>query len=234
MLYDLHIDLRMYFCPPMNDRGRGITLTRRIQLPFPPFNGLSLTGSTIDVVPMPEGFTLNSVVWDCDRSRFTAYTEMSQHDFPIASIPDELNAWIDRGWRLGSSADVFDDAHDSGGGDEEVETTDSPRDDFEPADEEDAWPMLPPRKRPKEFNKLFRALIRLMCEAHNAESRAYAMWRTQRFYSDEELKKSESSVARRFKDAESEFYEMTIDEQIEWRKRICRNYPRLDRILAKA
>lgn len=233
-LYELHIDLRMCYCPPMDDRGQGITLRRKVELPFPPFNGLAIAGSALDVCPMPEGFVLKSVVWDCDRSRFTASTQMAHHDLPIAFILDDLSLWCERGWRLGSSADDFPDEYEVGGGQAVPDVDEATPSDEWIEDDENALAKLSPRKRPKEFNKMFRALIRMMCETRNATGRAYAMWKTQRFYSEDDLKTDESPSAVKFKDAEFEFSQMAFEEQYEWREQICKNYPRLDRMLRDA
>ena len=232
-MFNLQLDLVMFFTPPMEQHGKGIRLTRTLQLPFAPFNDLCITGFTIDTHPMPEGFCLKSVVWDVDRSRFTAETFFIQ-DLPIALIADEIQSWIDIGWDLGSHTDDFPDVYDDSDSlDQEEAAEDEASKADESVDDMDDWQKLSPRNRPKEFNKSFRALIRVMCETHNDTEKAYAMWKTKRFFSDEEVKSDTSPAARQFADATREYLQMPFDAQWDWRERVCRTYPRFERVMSK-
>ena len=94
-MFKLELDLLLYFVPPMDERGQGIRLTRSLELPFPPINGLYLSGIAMDDPPTPMGCRINDLTWDLDRQVFMATTQLTNHDFPIATIPDEIGSWID-------------------------------------------------------------------------------------------------------------------------------------------
>ena len=71
-----------------------------------------------------------------------------------------------------------------------------------------------------------------MARLHNNESTAYAIDRTKMFF-DEERLKEESKAAIRFRDAQNESSDMTWDQQYDWREKVLRTHPRLDRIVAE-
>jgi hypothetical protein len=226
-MFKLELDLLLYFIPPMDERGQGIRLTRSLELPFPPTNGLHLAGITMDDPPSPLGFRINGVTWDLDRQVFMATTQLIDHNLPIAAIPDEIANWIERGWRLGSYEDAYKQPEETE--DDSSEITTESVDDW---DEDDRLPTMNPRSRPRAFNKFFRALVREMARLHNNESAAYAIDRTKMFF-DEERLKEESKAAIRFRDAQNEFSDMTWDQQYDWREKVLRTHPRLDRIVAE-
>ena len=100
--FRLEFDLSIFFVPPMDDHGPGIRLTRSFELPFPPTEGLCLNGAAFNPhSPSSEDFPVKGVTWDMDRRIFLAGIVLVCQDHPIESIPDELRAWIERGWRLG-------------------------------------------------------------------------------------------------------------------------------------
>lgn len=45
-----------------------------------------------------------------DRQVFGAKTSMTNVDLPLAFMPDDIRAWLDRGWRLGSYTVVYEGA----------------------------------------------------------------------------------------------------------------------------
>ncbi len=236
-MFDLQLDLKMYFIPPMDENGNAIRLTRKLNLPFPPYDDVRIYDASIDPYPMFEGTPLKNVVWDMSRSRFTADTYFIQHDTPLIDIPGELAAWIQLGWRLGSYLDdMVDDVpdpfaeHDDDLNAAELESTAVGT---EPEIDE-VIPTLPARKRPKEFNKLFNSLIRVVAEERSGTATVYAMWKTKRLFTEEQLKDNESKAAKQFRDAIAEFQLMTHAQRFEWSDKVCQYLPRIERVVAEA
>jgi hypothetical protein len=230
-MFLLELDVTLYFVPPMADRGPGFLVTRTLELPFPPVDGLFITGIALHEQPMAEGFKLDDVTWDLDRQRFLASTSLTSHDFPIAEIPLLIGEWIDRGWRLGSYEDAYA---------EEVEYKHDPSllepvVDFSAEEEEivGGWPTMSPRSRPPQFNRFLRALAREMAAIYNNSGVAYAMYQTQFFFTEEQLKDNKSRAATKFRDARCEFDRMTFDQQYDWREKLLRKRPRRRRNAAK-
>ena len=220
-MFKLELDLLLYFIPPMDERGQGIRLTRLLELPFPPTNGLHLAGIALDDPPCPLGFRINDLTWDLDRQVFMATTHLTIQNDPIATIPYEIGSWIDRGWRLGSYEDAYEQPEDTEDDSSEV-TTES----VDEWDEDNRLPTMNPRSRPRVFNKFLRALVREMARLRNNESIAYAIDRTKMFF-DEKRLKEDSKAAIRFRDAQNEFSAMTWDQQYDWREKVIRTHPRL-------
>jgi hypothetical protein len=229
VVYRLELDLLLSFVPPMEEHARAICLTRTLELPFPPWDGLILTSEALNGRPDPMGYVLKEVTWDMDSQVFLAKTQASIHGLPIACIPYDIRDLLDLGWRYGSVADSYgtDDEQDEHVGldtptDEDAEDT---------WDDEDRLRSMPPRKRPREFNKLFRALVREMASLFNNLPTAFAMDKTKTLFTEEELKKDETPAKKRFKDAITEYYKMSSQQQGDWQDRVIRNNPRLDRIV---
>jgi hypothetical protein len=107
VVYRLEIDLLLSFVPPMAEHARPICLTRALELPFPPWDGLILTSEALNGRPDPMGFVLKEVTWDMDRQLFLAKTYEIIHDLPIACIPYDIRDLLERGWRYGSMADKY-------------------------------------------------------------------------------------------------------------------------------
>ena len=224
-MFKLNLDVRLYFDPPMADHGKGITVTRELDLPFPPTEGLFLGGVVLNGVPIPLGYKIKEVTWDIDRETFFANSSSSLVDFPIALIPLEIRSWIDRGWRLGSYEDTYEK--------EDKRVTRFQRKpiackwDWDDEDEAEKWQRMRPRSRPENFNKLFKAVVREMALLGNNSAVAYAMYRTHTFFDDTELEKDETPAAKKFKDAKSEFDRMSFDEHYDWCHSIARRCPHL-------
>jgi hypothetical protein len=113
-MFKLELDVSLYYDPPMDEHGQGIGLTRIFEIPFHPSSGLYLTGGGLTDPPDAIGFKIEDVTWDLDRQVFLADTSLFSKDLPIAFIPDELRAWMTRGWRLGSSSEAYEEAVYSG------------------------------------------------------------------------------------------------------------------------
>jgi hypothetical protein len=228
--FALELDLSILYVPPMSSHGRGITLTRRVELPFPPYDGLAIHSKQLDYCQEPLGFRLTDVVWDMDRQVFVATTSM-ESQMPLAEIGEDIASWQLLGWKVGSYLDPYTSAADRE--DEDLtETLDA--DSLAAAEvEEEArenLPALPARRRPKAFNRLFRALVRKMAELHNNSAVAYAMWKTQRYFDEEARKECASPAVKAFEAAVRAFDDLSSDEQFEWVERLKRRYPRLDRV----
>lgn len=235
-MFTLELDLIITYTPPMSETGGGIHLTRELQLPFAPHNGLQICGNQMDQAPGPDGFVLKDVTWDVDRQVFMAHTELYSHDLPMADIPADLKSWLDLGWRVGSYADHYEEPDYGDDDDTDEEREDSG--DLFPVDEEFEQmleqPMLSPRQRPKELNRVMRAMVRAMVEVNNDASVAYAMDKTKRHFTDHQLKDNDSREARAWREAREEYLRMGWKKQLEWRERVMRTHPRLDKLVEQA
>lgn len=232
----LELDLIITYTPPMSENGGGIHLTRELQLPFAPFNGLQIYGNTMDQAPGPEGFILKDVIWDNDRQVFMAHSELCSHDLPMEEIPLDLKSWLDLGWRIGSYADYYKEP-DYGEDEKDTNSEDEEDGDSFPVDEEFErtlkQPMLSPRQRPKELNLVMRAMVRAMVEVNNDNTAAYAMDKTKRYFTDHQLEQNDSKHARAWRDAQEEYIKMGWQKQSKWRERVMRTHPRLDKLVKR-
>lgn len=226
-MFKLELDLSLYYDPPMADSGGGIVMTRTLDLPFAPYEGLAIWVKEIDECPEPLGFKLSEVIWDMGREVFLAKSQLSSSGLPMALIPFEIRGWIDRGWRLGSWMDSY--REEIAEASDQVSSSDGPRWDDE---EIDQWMTRRTTNRPADFNKLFGAMIRTLAELHNNWSVAYAMHRTKLYFDEATVKQEESAAAKRWQDARYEFQGMPIDKQIAWQERVTRKYPSLAEIVA--
>lgn len=231
-MYSLEIDLELYFVPPMEDFGNGISVTRTLNLPFVPHSGLLVFGQELDDCPTPGGFPLAGVTWDVDRQVFLAKSKLTVHDWPIVAIPDEVRAWVERGWRLGSFMEHYEDEDGRPEQEDGPEVVASDLTTFVVGDED--WPELlklqatPHRGRPREFNILFQVVLRTMAELHNNPAVAYAMYKTQRFFAEREYRDSdEPAEVRQFRNAQRDFEGIEIEEQVAWLRKVKRKYPSL-------
>src|SRR4051812_9097639 len=107
-MYELELDLQLYFVPPMEESGKGIVVTRTIELPFVPSAEFSLYSSAFDELGSePLGFSLKDLIWDIERKTFLAHTAIVSYDVPWPLIISDVQGWIERGWRLGSYKDAY-------------------------------------------------------------------------------------------------------------------------------
>lgn len=221
----IELDLHLVFDPPMDEHGRGIVVTRRIDLPFVPFDGLQIYSRTWEECPEPLGFKLKDVVWDADRKVFLATTHNILSGFPFATIPDEVRSWLDNGWRLGSWMEHYQQ--------EEEPAAEQPafvgwlRD----VDDEVVEHLhnRPPKKRPKVFNQFMQAMVRHMVEVGNNRPVAYAMDKTGVLITAEDNEvdaKTRAGWHRRC----DEFTRMSIEDQMAWEDGV-REYPALGHLL---
>jgi hypothetical protein len=228
-MFKLNLDVRLYFDPPMVDHGKGVTVTRELDLPFAPTEGLFLGGVVLNGVATPLGYKINEVTWDIDRGVFFANSSSSFTGFPIACIPLEIRSWIDRGWRLGTYEDTYEK--------EDKRVTRFQRKpiackwNWEDEDEAEKWPSMRPRSRPENFNQLLKAVVREMALLDNNSAVAYAMYRTHMFFDETELEKNETPAAKKFKEAKAEFDRMDFGQQYDWRQSIARRCPHLEQFL---
>jgi len=107
--FKLELDLHLFFTPLMQSWGDGITMTRTIQLPFPPDDNTTIGGRSIegDCKP-PLGYRLNDTIWDVDRERFIATTTADHGGGPLAYITDDLDTYLNEGWTIGSWQTHYD------------------------------------------------------------------------------------------------------------------------------
>jgi hypothetical protein len=227
-MFKIELDVSLYYDPPMDEHGQGISLTRIFEIPFPPSSGLYLTGGGLTDAPDAIGFKIEDVTWDLDRQVFLAETSLISKDFPIAFIPDELRAWVARGWRLGSCSEAYEEVAYSGREPEDVPEGVQTGE----LDAAERWPSMNPRSRPPHFNKLLRALVRKMADLYNNWATAYAIDQTMMLFSEAQLRGDRSPGMEKFIVARSKFERMTIDEKLAWREKVIAKHPRLDRIVA--
>jgi len=228
-VFKLELDMSLYYVPPMDEHGAGIVITRTLELPFAPSTGMFLCGTPFSDQPDSMGFKLENVTWDIDRQMFLASTCLFDHGLPIAFIPDVIREWTNRGWRLGSYEDAYEQPEESEP--EEVEDQGSEEVDDE-WEEMEHWPSKRPSLRPPEFNKLLRAIVRAMVESRNNLAVAYAIDKTKRFFDESQLKEGDSPAIKKWIAAQREFGTMPWDDQIAWRDRVMKRHPRMDRIVA--
>ena len=58
------------------------------------------------------------------------------------------------------------------------------------------------------------------------------MDKTKRFYSEEDIKKSDSPIVRKWRNLAFDFDKLPVDRQIAWRDRVTRKYVAMERIVA--
>lgn len=233
--YKVELDLELHWVPPMNEHSSGFIMTRTIELPFPPYVGLSIFSTALDDCPDPQGMRLKDIVWDIDRQVFLASTQLISQDLPIAFIPDDIGRWMEMGWRIGSYQDAYaqDDEYDEGPmGETASAPAEDAEDDWRQLDDKviDGWRKLPARKRPARYNRILRALVRLMAETYNNWEVAYAMDKTKQLYTEKESKDFDDPGADRWRKARNEFFSMSLDDKLQWKRRVESSYPRLDRL----
>jgi hypothetical protein len=234
-MYRADLDLLIHFVPPMDEGRQGITLTRSLELPFPPASEVSIYSKHIDDGPDPLGFRLKDVTWDMDRQLFVAKTYLIISGVPWPLIPSDLRRWLDRGWHWGSYLDAYQEEEE----DEPETLAVKPlqgrgRLSLNDDDEMEAMPTQPPVSRPKRFNEVFGAMLRLMVELHNNEADAYAMHKTGMFFTEEQLKKDDSPTARRWQHENYAYSQMPWEKQLAWCKRVVKNYPTLKSLVDRA
>lgn len=231
-MYSVDVDLVLRYVPPMTDEGRGIRLTRTIELPFPPSRDISVfskdwEGQDFDE---PLGYVLIEVTWDMDRNRFLADTGMSVTGIPIAMIPFEILQLVYHGWKCGSYKDQYRTERKRGR--KRGELAAMPVCDWD-YDEAESWDENP-KGRPKEFKMILHAVVSTMAELHNNCGVAYAMLKTGRYFDIKagDSRSELSPLKRRFLDAIREYESLPFERQCDWRDRVTRRYPQLADIVA--
>ena len=237
-MYSLELDLELFFVPPMENFGNGICVTRSLDLPFVPHSGLSVFGQDLTDCPLPPGIVLEQLTWDIDRQRFLARSALTLQEWPIVAMPDEVGQWIERGWRLGSHLEQYENGEDTQPDASGPDVNVSDLADYVFGDEN--WSELirlqevSHRKRPPEFNTLFHVVIRTMTECHNNQATAYAMYKTQRFFSESQCHgPQQPTAARQFRDAQREFETTSFEKRAIWLRTVKRKYPSLRAILGR-
>ena len=85
-MFRVDLDVSVVFTPPMKEDGPGFVMTRSFELPFPPFDGLSVFGKEWLSFPEPPGLVLKEVGWDIDRQTFLANSSSVHDGFPISEF----------------------------------------------------------------------------------------------------------------------------------------------------
>lgn len=190
--FRVELDLHLFFVPLMQELGDGITLTRTLDLPFPPNSKIMIGGRSIegDCIP-PLGYRLSDILWDVDRETFLAKTVTSHHGSPVAFVPSDIETYVQDGWKIGSWQDFYDSDRKCpiGGG------INVGKFDFDWDDDDELFSLETTRasKRPEQFNLLFSALIRMLFMLRNNEAVGYAMYKTKLFFQDEAQRSPEFS-----------------------------------------
>jgi len=229
-MFTLHLDLHVHFVPPMTETGKGLVLTREVQLPFAPVNGQRIFSRAFDECPYPGGCQLEEVVWDTDRQVFLASSVLICHDFPMPEIPGIVRTWIDMGWRLGSYLDTYPAPDDEAS--DETNATPLSIDEDEWADAERAH-LLTWKKRTPSVNRILKALIRHMVETYDNETAAYAFDATGRYFSESDVRERvmKDPHVDKFAAARRAYVEMSSVQQEKWRRR-TRRYPSLEQLIS--
>jgi hypothetical protein len=241
-MYQLDLDMHLVFDPLMGDEGPGIVVSRRVEVPFAPHNGMRLYSSSWDVcwVDGPHGFELRDVVFDIDRQVFLAMARAEHSGYALAQIDCEVQWWLERGWKLGSHRDDYrrraekeyeaEMAAESNGA--------SAPNPYDGVDIEMVQ-TLPPEQRPPQFNRLFKALIRHLANDYwddygraNAAT-AYAMDATNRYPAPAGLHKPEQEALRAWDEKRAEFEQISVEQREKWLRRVNR-YPALSSLLKES
>jgi hypothetical protein len=224
--FKIELDLHLIYIPPMEENSPGVVVTRMIELPFVPYNGLRIFSRTWEEDPEPYGLELKDLVWDTDREVFLATAVHISHDFPIALIPNEIRYWLERGWRWGSYSDQY---HDGEVADTVVPVLANGSDDLTEGvsdAEVDSLHTLPVKKRPPAFNSFFKALIRHMAASYTNLESAYAMDKTGRYLGSGRVKPPDEEIAKKWQDYQLEYQRQSFDEHMKWRRKV-QKYPEL-------
>jgi hypothetical protein len=230
-MFKLELDLSLYYVPPMDEHGRGIVVTRVLELPFVPSPGILVWSKEMDGGDEPMGIKLDDLTWDIDRQVFLAKTCLIDCG-PMVMVPHNIRDLIDRGWRFGSYLDSYpSEIKDRDVDEVPVDPVPYYNKDWDD-DEMETWPTLRPTARPAEFNVVFGALIRTLAELYNNDAVAYAMDKTKIYFDEADLKENNSEVASRWRDKQEEFGRMPLEKRLAWRRRVRRKYPSLARIVA--
>lgn len=225
-MFKLELDMSLRFVPPMLENSAGFVVTRTMELPFVPFDGLVVYSRQFTDHPDPEaGHKLENVTWDMDRKVFLAQTSLTHVDLPMGYILQEIRDTLRRGWRLGSYADSYQEQEEAATAiDEAIPVA---HDDWK---NEENWPSMAPSERPAHFNDTFGFLIGVMAVISNNPAVAYAMERTKRFFTEQQLKTDASAAAKKWLAAKSQYEAMSWEKQYAWQKRMAKKYAPFDRL----
>lgn len=172
-MFKLELDLHFSLVGTLPYHVAGVCLTRSLQLPFPPHEGLILFGKDLAAISKPVGFGLRDVVWDIDRGAFLA-TAGTDEDLRIGMIANTIRGWIDRGWSLGSYADSYPTMVPRQEGTKRRKRHPVDRVDW---DDLERMQVTPAADNPKWYVEEYRALVRVIADG-GSPSTAYAMDRT--------------------------------------------------------
>lgn len=224
MSYQLELDLRVHYTPLMDEAGPGISLTRTIQLPFVPTSRVALTGASLERA-VPLGYRLKNIIWDVDRQVFLAHTEMGTHGDPIALIPDDLQSMLGEGWLIGSWRQYYDpDWKSSIGINSKFSTLTWMR--YQDGELE-AWETTASNKRPRKFNEMLRAIVRMLVGLHNNLHVAYAIYKTKIFVALNDDETPQTPEAKKFRAAMDKYLNLDDEKQFKWMARVRRECPTL-------
>ncbi len=229
-MFNLELDMVLYFVGPMAENADGIRVTRQFELPFAPTPDVFLSGFALNGDDIAMGYKIEDIHWDIDRAIFFAHTCLFSHDIPLAFIPLEVQSWLDRGWRLGSYEELFGRVD---GRSRRRKREPIPYDwDWSLDDDEvNEWPRLSPQKRPPAFNMLLKAIVRELARADNNLATAYAIAKSRRYFTEFELESDNGKSAGMFRDALAKFQQLDFDQQYDWKQRVVRRYPRLEQFI---
>lgn len=238
-MFKLDLDLNLLFAPPMDDYGQGIILTRTVSITIQPMSGLFLCGRVLEESgPTDMGFKLEDVKWDLDREVFLATTSLTHVDLPLAFIPDILRAYVSLGWRIGSYTDQYEEDQESSAKCSGQDTA-LMRSNAQPEMDNKTLEILhtlPQSRRPKEFNRMFKAIIREMALTGNNLPTAYAMDKLRRLVEIPEDRQrlapaSRTPLEKKWIDTCYQFRCLAFDQQWKWRERVMNTYPAIEDVI---
>lgn len=225
-MFGVELDLHLVFEPPMSDGDEGIVVTRTVQLPFPPHDGLAINSSEWEPDPEPHGLILKEIIWDIERSVFLASTYWHMNGLPIAGIPAEIGDFLSRGWQIGSYAWNYEE---DGGAWRRSRVPAPPPNAVDMADlvDSDTYEILhklPPRKRPPQFNALMKSLVRAMAENWGNSAVAYAMDKTGCYFGETFHHPATDEQVNAFVQVVREYKRAPVDDRVKWHGRV-EKYP---------
>jgi hypothetical protein len=92
------------------------------------------------------------------------------------------------------------------------------------------WPSMGQSDRPEHFNESFNFLIGIMAALPNNPAVAYAMEKTKRFFTDEQLRADTSDATKKWLEAKSQYDGMPWKKQRTWQKRMVKKHAPLNRL----
>lgn len=234
-VFKIEVDLHITFVPPMATHDPGITLTRTIELPFPPSADISIYSPRLmEDGSEPMGITLKEIIWDMERQVFFARTRVQEDGNSLPMVPQALRAHLDLGWRFGSYVDQYGNPEYRDPPPPEPSSR-IPKPSRRDLRDDGTTRMLgwKPEERSPYARAVFGAFIRHLAEAYDIAT-AVAMERTGMFFDEKEVKglpwEPPSEAVRGWDKMRASSGKISERRQMSWRRKLIAKYHSLQAI----